>query len=390
MSRALLISVTFNAALLGVCGWSIIRSTGLETRGTTVQEVVSETVPAAPAFQAAPSGVANPAEPALRPPSTSGVEGDVGLIAELKALGWPEDEARTFAIGRLFEEALDIRLGAKRERDYWEGIPRAESRQAVQEGWRLVREMTELIYDSSLAGDPGPLPPEKMAAIRQVAGDYAFMHRQFDPLGVGISLPEDYEVREKLLAEQRRDIEALLTPDELLEYEMRFSRSANRVRSSFSDIELTEEEFRALVRLQQEHDKAEPIFNPYPDDETGQRRMEASERLQLELQALLDEERYQQYRRNCRGEYQELLRLGDRLNLPYETVNQVFDRTEDALRARNDLVTSGAPYSEWSDPVQRLGDELRTELIELLGEDGLRLYHRHGGRGLSAFPSFRE
>lgn len=195
-------------------------------------------------------------------------------------------------------------------------------------------------------------------------------------------LPEDRQAQVLLEEEMRRDLAAILSPEELFEYEVRTSQLAGGLRHRLNALEPTEEEFRTIFRLQREVDELGGPRLQGADEET-QRHSEAQEKMQETLRETLGEERYRQYQRVQEYGYGQLINVAKRLELPRERVDQVYDLKEVTEHQQQEIrQKAGMSPEERQKALATLVKETREDLTELLGERGLELYQQHGGHWL--------
>lgn len=387
MKIPLLISLLLNFALAACAGVLLLRSEAWLRKESEIQDAPGEEPPAyaIPVLQFAVNEQLLPEESDMptaslpSPPLSSNrpIEDPFSLATDLLTQGWTPADAKAFTLGALYRDFFQRQLTVDSERAFWESPSRDEQRQAANERYRTlfaIEWLHGLHGGGILAADSLPIPLDALAKLAGIEQDYALMRHDFDegrPM-----MPEDYDGRATLAEERRRDIAALLTPEQFFEYEMRHSESAEIIRHRTDDIELTEEKFRALVALQMEVDKANPGRSLHPaDEELQQARIEAGRKMAEGLRELLAEEELQQYFRNRSWDYQRLIQLTDRLELSREEAGRLHDRYEKAVHDRNLVRWGRLTQEEW----QTAGEELGRELRDLLGPEGTELYRRRAG-----------
>lgn len=181
------------------------------------------------------------------------------------------------------------------------------------------------------------------------------------------SQKEYQEITAKLYAEERKELEALLTPEELFEYELRKSPTANKVRAALSSLDVTEAEFRVVFAV--EHaggagamnmanamDPKRPLSDP------------AVAAYREKLRAALGAERYAELEIVSEPSNQRVALLMKRLNLPISTLveansirNGIVERAKAV--ARNTSLTPEQQKSQY----QSLAAEAKTALSHKLG-----------------------
>lgn len=184
------------------------------------------------------------------------------LAAELRAAGFPEDEVRALIFRTVSNRA--------RERAEWRQLPfwhqnynakaHRELREKLgSEANTLAQEVLgketsnyprDSIYRTARFGD---LPDDKVATLEKIEQDYGEVYWKQRRGADGLDALESYEgrARIRLLEEEKeKDLAAVLTPDELRDYQRRGSRGARTVIDGVGDINVTEAEFDALYALQ--------------------------------------------------------------------------------------------------------------------------------------------
>lgn len=313
------------------------------------------------------------------------------MAAELLSQGWSLEQARAFAIGRLFEKVLQEHLSYRDRREYWEPIPHHDRRDLIQStgrATRIISRLMDLEGGNLLNLDTHAIPLDKVVAIARIEDDYRQMSLEFVPPGDGIELPEDKEAHARLKREAERDIKAMLSPDELREYQRLKAAATTRSRLAFVD--LTEEELAKLVEIQRKMTEAEGARDGESVEEISQRTVELRQASDTQWLEILGEERFRQVERHRSGDYRQLLKIARRLEIPIENINRVHDRMErapDEWNAMGDERSAGRISSrELLERRKATGRELRKELRELLGDDGLKLYEQHGRGILGSYP----
>jgi hypothetical protein len=193
--------------------------------------------------------------------------------------------------------------------------------------------------------------------------------------------------RSALLAKEKRaDIERLLTPDELLDYDLRNSPASHRLRGKLAAFEPTEAEFRALYPAFKAVADAEPQPGAAPRGTDFRRAHEAAEReLEVELRRALGEARFAQWQEaNDRG-LQETRALATSLGLPPTAVAEIT-----AIQKEIQPKLASIERDRDLTPNQRdaqlaaLGADARDRLTRVLGDKGFEAYKRKGGGWLGA------
>ncbi|AHF93038.1 hypothetical protein OPIT5_25345 [Opitutaceae bacterium TAV5] len=247
--------------------------------------------------------------------------------------------------------------------------------------------------DTLLAGIPRPpspppspqdpaawLSPEKARLVKRINADYStpIARLRLASGGPGeIRLPGDDEKLALLREEQKRDLAAVLTPDELAEYERRSSfRTQLHLWHHLQGFTASEEEFRRIFDLQKTCDDAFPTYN----SGTQAERQAAEKQLKTDLRAALGDERYELYQRAATMDYTLAQAAARRLALPAGTAETLYAlREPTAATARAVDRMEGLTLEEKKDAVRQIARETRQKVADLLGEDGAKTYFEKGG-----------
>jgi hypothetical protein len=194
--------------------------------------------------------------------------------------------------------------------------------------------------------------------MEQIVGDYSELRQDVYGESRDMLLPEDRERLAIIEQEERADLAAILTPEELREYDLRTSRTASTLRNTLGSFEPTEEEFVA-------------IFEAYrvAEEKLGAGNQSELRRAVLaSLKEQLDSDRHTAL-----------------LQLPRSTVGEVASLRDDylaraaALRHQRDL-----PDAERNAQLAALQNEAIAKITSKLGERGLRAYRSFDGVWLQA------
>lgn len=195
-----------------------------------------------------------------------------GLVSDLTAKGYASRVIRA-TVARLLREEFELELRARLADEMtfqeWKvkGMA-ALTPQQREDAKALARETEQkaraMFAPLPILDDPGSrlrwerqlgatIPWPRYQELARIEMDYGDMHR-----AVELTPGEDPTRRsqhELLDAELRMDMEALLTPEELSEYDLRYSPIAAVVRGRIGQREVTEREFRELFQAQRDLDE---------------------------------------------------------------------------------------------------------------------------------------
>jgi hypothetical protein len=233
----------------------------------------------------------------------------------------------------------------------------------------------------------GPVPAEKVAAVHRIEADYAELRREIVANRSPLNLPAaEMEKLALLNRERRADIERTLTPDELFEYDLRQSPTASQLRSQLSSFRPTEDEFRAIFRVQHALDTASGRFAAYAGSMTisSSDRDETREAQLTHLKSILPPERYADFEFATNSANSSLARVANRFRVPLSSAREVAtirDATlKEIAKVRED---SSNPPAVRDARTAELTLAAAERVSGALGPDAYRAYLENGGSWLT-------
>lgn len=311
------------------------------------------------------------------------------LVARLRATGFPDRAIRAVIQALLkdrHESLVDALHRSHPALGFWrasdpllERKRRSDEQQLSAERTRLEREILgSLKFDDDYYTDRrrqyGELTTEKIDRLDRLNTDYNELDLATRTATNGIILPEDREKLARLEREKRADLAALLSPAELADYDIRNSPLVSRLSSTFGVFRATEEEFRAIL---QTHQSLEDALYPYSrlppssdEDRTARSNAQADAEAELDirLRTALGDQRYAEFTRAQSREYQNLVGLAARTNLPPQAAIDAYN-----LRDRLSQESNRIFYDDALDIPQKraalatLAQTTRAQLAATLG-----------------------
>ncbi|MFA6959273.1 MAG: hypothetical protein WC205_00815 [Opitutaceae bacterium] len=308
----------------------------------------------------------------------------------LRAAGLPDDTVRSIVSSIIWNRYRDRMKALQPKPDpnkpWWKDEPNNwyanTTREQRAELRRLQREASDestrvLGPDKNNSGrnwqDPrlAFLPEGKRKDLQEVEQDYQDLIQEVQQDMQGLALPSDVEKLRFLQEEKKKDLASMLTPEELSDYDLRMSRTAQQLRWKVSKFDATEDEYRKIFALQKNFDNSQNtdawgnLINQGPDD--WKKRQEGETQLKEQLKVALGDDRYTDYLRSQNYEYQQLQSAVRRLSLPPETATQVFNlrndiSSESKLIAANENLGYDQKKQALVDLANRTRDQVRTRL----------------------------
>jgi hypothetical protein len=394
MLRALLFLVL--AASLTANVWFYVHSRPTAAAASAGSEAAPKPK-ATPAVSTPDPNAANFAAPLALQPTTAAEFKEVR--SRLESLGLPPQVVRT-VLAMLLHRSFQARFAALQQQpgpeEYWRnpGSRHVDSnspafRELANEQRQLMRELVG--HEADLDDDArrrqfGGLPAAKVAPLLRIMSDYAELEEQLHADGTDRN-PSDSRARAALLArEKRADIERLLTPEELLNYDLRNSPAAHRLRGQLGQFAATEAEFRTLYPLFTSTLQTTGETDGHVNPGEARRAREAAERqLDEHLRRVLGPARYAEMQEANDHLLQQTRAFTTSLNLPAHVATEVIAVQKEygpqliALDRDRDLTPNQRDAR-----VSALGLEARDRLLRALGPAGFERYKRQGGGWLGA------
>jgi len=285
-------------------------------------------------------------------------------IANLRSIGCPEETIRDIIIAdvnKLYENRRKELAGPKKKYEFWKpGVmmgasfdpERMEKERALNQEKRAL--LTELLGSAPddkpdlLAGAASQLeamfdflPAEKRSKVFDLMQDMQGKMQKSMKGGA----PDTEDIR-KAMKEAETAIAAVLSPEELLDYNLRFSMTANMMRMQLAGFEPTETEFLELFKKRKAYDDEYGVAGMGASNLKGEekeKQITAEKKLNDEIKAELGEERYQEYKRAQDYAFQSMYRVAERENLGKDAAVKAYKMKKTAedearkLRSDNSL-----------------------------------------------------
>lgn len=317
-----------------------------------------------------------------------------GLITQLRAAGFPPELIRAIVAAQISELFSARRKALQSSVDnlpFWKNQPPDPKTQLARR--QLDREEQKMLRDT-LGSDLDPddplerlyqnrnlgfLSPEKAVDVRTLVRDVD--ERRSDLYASG------FPDREKLTAlekEQHDRLAQLLTPAELLEYDLRNSNTANSLRTNLAAFQPTEQEFRTIYQLRAAFD--ERFSNQDIVSFMAPERRDAQKVLTEQIKAALGPERAADYERQTDYNYLRTNQLVARLELPPQTTDSLWAAQKE-FEQRSNQIKAGT-RDERIQQIAALQQEAVARITSLLGSPrAVDAYKLYGGQWLVPRPA---
>jgi hypothetical protein len=316
-------------------------------------------------------------------------------VARLRAAGLPPALLRAMVrtlVAEQFDERRKAMIEAIKAQPWWLGDtfnfdPKigALRRQLSRDQEDLVNQLLgpdNDLTEPQLARQRrtyGDIPQDKIETLRRIDNDYAQMMNEVRTQAQGMMLAEDRTKLALLEREKRTDVAALLSPTELFEMDLRSSPSAVELRGRLAAFDATEQEFRALFKLQKTVDDQ---FGPPQTLSVEQRnqRNQALAKLLPEVEATLGPARFAEFKETTDGNFLTANNLVRRFDLPATATREIIAIQKDInQRAESLRADKSLPPEMRNAQLVALGQEANARLSPVLGNEALSAYKQGGG-----------
>ncbi len=310
---------------------------------------------------------------------------------QLRALGVSDDIIRGVLHALVYRKVhslqQQITLSQQKKNTFWK-MPAGmfsidqmtkDQRAAMRESMRsAAREM-----DSLMGPDPEDqgafrtsfLPADKAAKVRDLERDYTDLRTDVVAEARDFRMPADEKQLAYLEQEKRADLAAVLTPQELADYDLRSSPTANRLRFQLQNqgFDATETEYKAIYTAQKAID--DQFANNPVSGSRLQDYQQAQRQADAELRTELGEARYTDYVRSQDPDYRALESAVKRFNLADSAVSQTYQARDQAL-ASSQIIANNTNLTDDQrrQQLQELADQTRAQIQTALGPDASNAY----------------
>ncbi|MBT5708698.1 MAG: hypothetical protein HOI66_20470 [Verrucomicrobia bacterium] len=325
-------------------------------------------------------------------------------IENLRSIGCPEDTIRDIIsadVNKLYNQRWkEIKQASGNDKfEYWKSSAMFggmsselrkqfkehddERRQTLQSllGQKIPRKITDLAsifdpFENMLAF----LPQSKRDSIMEI--QQLMSERMMEAAEEGNNLEAaDWH---KVQQEQKDALAELLTPEELTEYNLRMSNSANMLRSELGGFEVSEDEFRNLYTLRETFDEEYGMLGPSEGQDAQewyQQRSEGEKEMKTAYKDVLGDDRYREYQHEQTLRGSSLRKVAKEFELPREDLYDVFDATDAAQEAAAVIrENQNLSNAERQAALDQIRSETESQLTKLIGDDATQSYIEQGSR----------
>lgn len=276
--------------------------------------------------------------------------------------------------------ALDAEYPVE-EQPYWKGGPKrrnidAYNRKCAQLFSDEERELMELSQPNSELTQGKPdhkdLGQSIARKLTNISKDYDEMREALFKKSAGFHLPSDDEKFAYLNAQEKADIAAALSPEELKHYELSRDYRATSLALNYGDCLNSEAEFESLLALEKEtQSRIRDGKYAYNSPEASALMIEA----EAKRQALLGPERTKSLLESRDPDTRLVHAACERLGLGATGEKQLLE-LRDAYDVKGRLIASNPCSSpeEKAEALKALSAEAKTQLVGILGDEAGKAY----------------
>ncbi len=193
--------------------------------------------------------------------------------------------------------------------------------------------------------------------------------------------PEKRAKQKELEAERLVGLAQFLTPQEVLEYDLRNSNNAQQISSDLHGVDLTRAQYEALFDLHKKYGDSIYNYGDANNDEEARKKIEQNQKaLKAEVSAALGEQKFAELDRAQDYQYQQLKSLAKRNDLPADTAPKIYDfkqaaeKAVEALKANQDLTTEARQAA-----LTQIRVETEQSVSATLGDKIFKRYQSNNG-----------
>ena len=238
----------------------------------------------------------------------------------------------------------------------------------------------------------GALPDDKIDVIAKIERDYNEMSEEAWAKRRGnaaTSMETSLQTRQLMEKEKFADLAAVLTPEELAQYEMRNSVSARTLINNLRNVEITEAEYARLYQAQKSYDLANPMRSTI-DGVSFAKRQLSQQALNEEARAVLGDSRFYSYLEGADRNFANVAQsLSKHPAVTPVTAYQVYQLQIELQNLMAQSSQGGVrPSPERMAELRASVEDYNVRLEKLIGMDAAEAYRKEGsGRAFSPFRS---
>jgi hypothetical protein len=320
-------------------------------------------------------------------------------IQNLRTIGCPDETIRDIIladVNKLYDRKKKELRGDKKKFEYWKGgnpfmgvmdSDLMKKMKVLDDEKNAVLQALGITPDArtEMAQVMNPLdammdflPEDKKVRLMKIMSDMQAKMAEANKDG-----GNDMEAMGKAMKDMEKAVKATLTPDEYLDYQLRFSMTANMMRNQVAGFDPSEEEFMKVFKLRESFDSEfSPMTRMSENDEQKKAREAAEKQLKDNIKTTLGEQRYADYERAQDWNYQQIHLAARKGGLGTAEATKVHDMKKIAEKEANNVrLNQNLTPEQKSEALQGIQHQTETSIKAVLGEKGWEQYNRGGTTG---------
>ena len=318
-------------------------------------------------------------------------------IANLRAIGCPESTIRDIIVAEVNilydrKRATDIVLP---EQHWWRTEPNPESTRAAQvqfealenerralltellgSNWEEVNNAELAAFNLRLDGPVlGTMPIRVKQALFDVETRSTARRQAYLDAQQQAGKPADPAEIARLAQTNRQELAQVLNPRQLEEYLLRYSGTAQSLRSELLGFEINPDEFRKIFRAREALDQQILVASTGNDPVSVKRREELEKQREQAVKETLGAERYQMLRYTQDPIFRQAKIAAEQIGAPPESVLPLYQINQavelERLRIRND---TNLTLEQRATALANMLTQQQESLRRVLGSKGYELY----------------
>jgi hypothetical protein len=321
------------------------------------------------------------------------------IVADLRAAGYPPDLIRA-VVNHLLKERF-----ASREPNaglpFWKRGNQTPESVAAQ---AALSNEKRALFEALLGPDArasamldadtrerryGTLSDDKIDALAKIERDYGEMSAEAWAKrrgNVATSMEATMQTQQLMEKEKMADMAAVLTPEELAQYELRNSPTARTLMNNLRNVDITDAEYARLYQAQKTFDEANPRRSTM-DQNTFAQRQAAQMAFNEEVRGLLGDSRFYSYLEGADYTYANVAKtLTTYPTVTPSTSYQVYRLQNELQLAMAQSSREGRQSPEKMAEMRTTVESYNARLEALIGAEAAAAYRKQGmGRMFEAF-----
>lgn len=329
-------------------------------------------------------------------------------IANLRSIDCPESTIRDIIVADvagLYARRRAALVAQQKSAPFWKTIGANELSQQQKELRLLAQEQRELIQQLlhvdlnveldkyNLESPPEPvdlsfLSAEKASRVQSILDTFRQRQEALHEQAIGLWSDADSEALQELNRQQEAELRSLLTPEEMEDYELRFSPLSSSLRGQLHGFSPTEEEFRKIFRVRQAYEEttaglalAEADAGAEDLDQVAVQQERAQAALDAELRSTLGKERYETYQKIQEPNFQTLSRVAERFGLSSQVANEAYEHIRLAQEQTQKLSADpNVDPAKRDEALKAISEETQSAVSRILGSQAFPVFRGAIGR----------